>query len=65
MRLRRPTDTYLFLHADGRWRRRLPLPWKTRLRLRATGVVDAVCVWLCEHHLEAVATGLWRACGLW
>jgi hypothetical protein len=66
MRLvRRPPAPYLFLHASGKVSRRLPLPLKTRVRLRATRRVDVIGCWLVEHGMEAVAVGLWRACGLW
>jgi hypothetical protein len=54
----------LFLHASGKVSRRLPLPLKTRLRLRATRRVDGLAGWLCGHGMEAVAVGLWRLCRL-
>lgn len=53
----------LFLHANGRVSRRLPLPFETRLR--ATRRIDATAAWLVEHGLEAAAVGLWCACRLW
>jgi hypothetical protein len=49
----------------GKVSRRLPLPWRTRLRLRATRRVDVTAAWLCERGMEAVAVGLWRLSGLW
>jgi hypothetical protein len=55
----------LFLHASGKVSRRLPLPFKTRLRLRVTRRVDMTAGWLCGHGMEAAAVGLWRACWLW
>lgn len=56
---------YLYRQPDGQWKRRLPLSWRTRLRLRATRRVDVTAAWLIEHRMEAVAVGLWRACRLW
>ena len=55
----------LYLHPDGKWKRRPPLPLRTRLRLRATRRVDITAAWLIGHGLERAAIGLWRACGLW
>jgi hypothetical protein len=52
----------LFLHANGKVSRRLPLPFKTRLRLRFRRRVDLTAAWLIEHGMEAAAVGLWRAC---
>lgn len=52
----------LFLHANGKVSRRLPLPLKTRLRLRVTRRIDVAAVWLIEHGMEAAAVGLWRTC---
>lgn len=57
--------TPLFLHPSGKVSRRLPLPFKTRLRLRATRRVDVTAAWMVEHGMEAMAVGLWRVCGLW
>lgn len=42
-----------------------PLPWRTRVRLRATRRIDMTAAWLCGRGLEAVAVGLWRACRMW
>lgn len=55
----------LFLHPSGKVSRCLPLPWRTRVRLRATRGVDVTAAWLIEHGMEAVAVGLWRACRMW
>ena len=55
----------LYLHANGKLSRRLPLPWRTRLRLRATRRIDVTAVWLIEHGMEAAAVGLWRTCRMW
>ena len=55
----------LFLHPGGKWKRRLPLPWKTRVRLRARRRVDITAAWLRGHGLEAAAVGLWRLCRMW
>jgi hypothetical protein len=55
----------LYLHASGKVSRHLPLPWRTRQRLRATRRVDVLAAWLIGHGLEAVAVGLWRACRMW
>lgn len=62
---RDPANAYLYVHANGKLSRRLPLPFKTRVRLRATRRVDVTAAWLCGHGMEAAAVGLWRACGLW
>jgi hypothetical protein len=55
---------YLYRQPDGQWKRRLPLPLKTRLRLCVTRRVDITAAWLCDRGLEAAAVRLWRACGL-
>ena len=44
-----------FLHPDGKVRRRPPIPWRTRARLRARRVVDGACAWLCGHGHEEAA----------
>jgi hypothetical protein len=62
--LRRKPAPYLYQQSNGTWKRHLPLPLKTRLRLRATRRVDITAAWLIEHGLETVAVGLWRACRL-
>jgi hypothetical protein len=62
--MRQPAP-YLFLQPNGTWKRHLPLPFKTRLRLRATRRVDVTAAWLINHGLETIAVGLWRACRLW
>jgi hypothetical protein len=53
------------LHPNGKFSRRPPLPFKTRLRLRATRRVDVTAAWPCGHGMDAVAVGLWRVSGLW
>ena len=55
----------LFLHPSGKVSRRLPLPLKTRLRLRATHRVNVVGCWLVEHGQLAAAERLWRLCRMW
>lgn len=60
-----PAQRILYLHGDGKVRRRLPLPWKTRLRLAATRRIDIACGWLVEHRLHGPAILIWRACGMW
>ena len=49
----------------GKVPQRLPLPFKTRLRLRATHRVNVVGCWLVERGQVAAAEWLWRACGMW
>ena len=56
---------YLYRQPNGKWKRRLPLPWRTRVRLRVTRRIDVTAAWLIEHRMEAVAVGLWRACRIW
>lgn len=54
-----------FVHPSDKVSRRLPLPFRTRLRLRAHRRVDVVAGWLVGHGLERAAIGLWRVCGMW
>ena len=55
---------YLWLY-KGRWRRALPLPWHTRLRLWCTSRIDTAGIWLADRgHLNAAET-IWRLTGLW
>jgi hypothetical protein len=56
---------FLYLHPNGKVSRHPPLPFRTRLRLRFRRRVDVTAAWLCGHGMEAVAVGLWRACGMW
>ena len=57
-----PRYRYLY---KGRWRRALPLPWHTRLRLWCTHKRDGFAIWLCDHgHLDAAET-VWRLTGAW
>lgn len=55
----------LWLHADGRVSSRLPLPWRTRLRICVHHRIDVGAIWLLDHGRERAAVGLWRACGMW
>jgi hypothetical protein len=55
----------LHLHANGKVSRRLPLPWRVRLRLRATRRITMIGAWLCDHGLETMAVRLWQACRMW
>jgi hypothetical protein len=55
----------LFLHANGKVSRRLPLPWRVRLRLRATRRVNVIGCWLVEHGQFTAAEWLWRVCRMW
>lgn len=50
-----------WVHPDGKARRRLPLPWRTRARLRAARAVDGIGAWLCHHGHENAALRLWKA----
>jgi hypothetical protein len=49
----------------GRWRKALPLPWHTRLRLWYTSRVNGLAIWLLDHRRERAATALWRITGHW
>lgn len=60
-----PAQRLLYLHDDGKVSRRLPLPFRTRLRLAVTRRIDITCGWLVEHRLSGVAILIWRACGMW
>ena len=42
-----------------------PLPVKVRTRLWLHHQVDAVCIWLADHHHLAAAERLWRICRMW
>lgn len=53
-----------FLHPDGKARRRLPLPWRVRVRLRLNSAVDGVCSFLCGCKCTGAALLLWRAAGM-
>lgn len=55
----------LFLHPNGKVSRRLPLPWRTRLRIRVHHRVDSIADWLIGHGHESAAAWLWRACRMW
>lgn len=55
----------LYIHSDGKARRRLPLPLKTRARLRIVRWINTVCCWLCDHGRDGMAELIWRACGMW
>jgi hypothetical protein len=55
--LRRPV---MWRGPDGKVRRRLPLPLKTRMRLRSQRRVDRVCAWLCGIHCERIAGAIWK-----
>ena len=57
----------LFLHPSGKVSRRLPLPLKTRLRLRATRRVDVADCWLVKHGQLTAASGCGAhaGCGEW
>lgn len=46
---------------DGRARRRPPLPWPVRARLRAARTVDSLGAWLCRHGHGNAALSLWKA----
>lgn len=52
-----------YVHPDGKARRRLPLPWRVRARLRVQGAVDRACIFLCEHGLWRAARVTWRVPG--
>jgi|HubBroStandDraft_2_1064218.scaffolds.fasta_scaffold610697_2 hypothetical protein len=54
----------LWVHPDGKARRRLPPPLKTRMRLRAHRRIDRTCGWLCGIHCERIARAIWRMTGL-
>jgi hypothetical protein len=59
-----PSRHYRYLY-KGRWRKALPLPWYTRLRLWLTRKRDGAAIWLCDHgHLDA-AEALWLLTGAW
>jgi hypothetical protein len=60
-----PRPAVLFLHPNGKVSRRLPLPFKTRARLRFRRRIEVIAAWLCGHRLEPLAVGLWRACRMW
>jgi hypothetical protein len=49
----------------GRWRKALPLPWYTRLRLWLTHQRDSFAIWLCDHDQVDAAEALWRLTGAW
>jgi len=53
-----------WIHPDGKARRRLPLPWRVRARLRARRAVDGACAWLCCHGREDAALRIWQALGM-
>jgi hypothetical protein len=53
-----------YLHPDGKARRRLPLPWRTRARLRGRRAVDGACAWLCGHGHEQAALRIWQMLGM-
>ena len=55
----------LFLHPNGKVSRRLPLPFKTRARLRFRRRIDVIAAWLCWHGLETLAVRLWRTSRMW
>ncbi len=59
--IRRPV---MWGHPDGKFRRCLPLPLKTRIRLRAQRRVDRLCVWLCGVRRERAAMAIWKATGM-
>lgn len=52
------------IHPDGKARRRLPLPWRTRARLRREQAANTLGGWLCNHGHEGAALRLWRALGM-
>jgi hypothetical protein len=49
----------------GRWRKTLPLPWHTRLRLRYTRCIDGAAYWLVCHDHPDAARHLYQLTGLW
>jgi hypothetical protein len=49
----------------GRWRRALPLPWHTRLRLRVTRWRDNAAYWLVCHVHPQAGAAVWRLTGAW
>jgi hypothetical protein len=53
-----------YLHPDGRVRRRLPLPWRTRARLGMVQAANRTGIWLCEHGHEGTALRFWQALGM-
>ena len=55
-----PRYRYLY---KGRWRRALPLPWNTRLRLWCAHKRDGIAIWLCDHGRFGAAEALWRLTG--
>jgi hypothetical protein len=54
----------LWVHPDGKARRRLPLPLRTRLRLRIRRRFDRVCGWLCGAHCEWIARTIRKTMGM-
>jgi hypothetical protein len=64
-RLERALDRpVLWVHPDGKARRRLPLPLGTRIRLRARRRVDRLCTWLCGVRCDRAAWAIWRMTGM-
>jgi hypothetical protein len=59
-----PARRYRYLYR-GRWRRALPLPWHTRLRLWCTRRVDSVACWLVDRRRFGTAKAPWRVSRLW
>ena len=55
---------YRYLYR-GRWRKALPLPWHTRLRLWYTRQIDNAAYWLVCHDHPDTAVALWRVTGQW
>jgi len=49
----------------GRWRKALPLPWHTRLRLRCTRCIDNTAYWLACRDQPDAARRLYKLTGLW
>lgn len=49
------------IHPDGKARRRLPLPWRVRARLRREQAANGLGAWLCHHGHEDAALALWKA----
>ena len=49
----------------GRWRKTLPLPWHTRLRLWCTRRIDDTAYWLACHGHTDTGRRLYQITGLW